>query len=276
MLAPGGDDVLVGGAGRDRARRAGRAGPGNWNCTGPGGCSASHSTKASGNGFDGVAQAQVGGDGLFDQAFLLGDVDRDADQVQAGLARSGAPARSAPAARPNCRWRDACGRHGRWRGLGIGELGGELIEVDVVGMHERVDLAEGHQIVLRVEPENGEHRMRPEDAAAREVPVPQAAAAAIERGVDAAAHRVVDQVGFARARRLPVEREAEDQQHEAGGRRQRDGQRGVGAPGRERVRLALDDAQLPVRRFQVAHRRQAPRCRRRARFRGHRRLRREW
>ena len=78
--------------------------------------------------------------------------------------------------------------------------------------------------------------MRPEDAAAREVPVPQAAAAAVERGVDAAAHRVVDEVGFARARRLPVEGEAEDQHDEAGGGRQRDGQRGVGAPGRRAPR----------------------------------------
>ena len=120
-------------------------------------------------------------------------------------------------------------------GLRVGELGRELIEIDVVGMDERVDLAEGQEIVLRLEAEDGEHRMRPEDAAAREVPVPQAAAAAVERGVDAAAHGVVDQVGFARARRLPVEGEAEDQQHEAGGRRQRDRQRGVGAPGRERV-----------------------------------------
>ena len=90
--------------------------------------------------------------------------------------------------------------------------------------------------------------MRPEDAAAREVPVPQAAAAAVERGVDAAAHRVVDQVGFARARRLPVEGEAEDQHDEAGGGGERDGQRGVGAPGRERVAARLDDRELAVRR----------------------------
>ena len=95
--------------------------------------------------------------------------------------------------------------------------------------------------------------MRPEDAPAREVPVPQSAAAAVERGVDAAAHGVVDQVGLARARRLPVEGEAEDQQHEAGGGRERDGQRGVGAPGGERVVAALVDRQLAVRAFQRAY-----------------------
>ncbi len=39
------------------------------------------------DGLDGVAQAHVGGDGLLDQALLLGDVDRDADQMRARLAR---------------------------------------------------------------------------------------------------------------------------------------------------------------------------------------------
>ena len=38
------------------------------------------------DGLDGVAQAHIGGGGLLDQGLLLGDVDRDADQMQAGLA----------------------------------------------------------------------------------------------------------------------------------------------------------------------------------------------
>ena len=85
--------------------------------------------------------------------------------------------------------------------------------------------------VLRgAEPENVEHRMRPEDAAARDVPVPQAAAAAIERGVDAAAHHVVDSVGLAGPRRLPVEGKAEDQHDKSGGGEQRCRQRCVRAP----------------------------------------------
>ena len=118
--------------------------------------------------------------------------------------------------------------------------------------------------------------MRPEDAAAREVPVPQAAAAAVERGVDAAAHRVVDQVGLARAGRLPVEGEAQDQQHEAGGGGERDRQRGVGAPGRQRVAAQLDDARSgrgPPAACAPSRRRG---CRRRARFRARRRWRRGW
>ena len=39
------------------------------------------------DGLDGVAQPHVGGHRLLDQVLLLGDVDGDADQMQAGLAR---------------------------------------------------------------------------------------------------------------------------------------------------------------------------------------------
>ena len=66
------------------------------------------------DGLDGVAQAHVGGDRFFDQVLLFGDVDRDADQMQARLRPPGAPARSARAARPNGRRRGACGRRDRW------------------------------------------------------------------------------------------------------------------------------------------------------------------
>ena len=166
---------------------------------------------------DGVAQPQVGGDGHLDQVLLLGDVDGDADQVQARLA--GLVHQLAARAQPHPVAVGMPHAEGAVDGAGpgVGELRGELVELHVVRVHQRADLAEGQQVVLRLEPEDGEHGMRPEDAAAREVPVPQAAAAAVERGVDAAAHRVVDEVGFARAHRLPVEGKAEDQQHEAGG-----------------------------------------------------------
>ena len=138
----------------------------------------------------------------------------------------------------------------------FGELGREIVELHVVRMDQRADVAEGQQVVLGLQPENVEHRLRPEDAAARQVPVPQAAAAAVERGIDAAADRLVDQVGFARARRLPVEGEAEDQHDEAGGGRERDGQRGERAPGRQRGVARLHDGDLPERRLQHAHGRQ--------------------
>ena len=126
------------------------------------------------------------------------------------------------------------------------------------GMHQLADLAERHQLVARREAEDREHGMRPVDAAARDVPVPKPAAAAVERGVDAASHRVVDHVGLAGARRLPVEGEAEDQQHEAGGGGQRDGQRGVGPPARQRIDARLHDRKLAAARGERAHGRERP------------------
>jgi hypothetical protein len=160
------------------------------------------------DGLDRVAQANVGRHRLLHQLLLLGHIDGDADEVQArliGVARD-------LAARPQPHPLAVRMAHAEIMidrlGLTVGELGRNLVELDVVRMDERVDLAERQQFVARVEPENREHRMRPEDAAAREIPVPQAAAAAVERGVDAPAHHVVDHVGFARARRLPVKCES--------------------------------------------------------------------
>ena len=179
--------------------------------------------------------------------------------LSSGCCTSSQRARSHTHLPPAWRMRKAWSIEGR---LGVGELGRELVELQIVGVHERVDLAEAHQIVARLEAEDREHRMRPEDAAARDVPVPQPAAAAVERGVDARAHGLVDQVGFARARRLPMEGEAEDQHHEAGGGRERDRQRGVGAPGGERVGARLHDGELAG--VEMCARWQRPACRRRA------------
>src|SRR5262249_33477816 len=89
--------------------------------------------------------------------------------------------------------------------LGIGQLVDKLVKLKVLGVNEGVDLAECEQLVARCEPENCKHRMRPEYALARDIPVPQAATAAIERSIDARVHGFVDGVGFARACRLPME-----------------------------------------------------------------------
>ena len=123
-------------------------------------------------------------------------------------------------------------------------------------MGERADVAERQQVVLGREPENLEHRLRPENAAARQVPIPQAAAAPVERGIDAAADRLIDQVRFPRPCRLPMEGEAEDQHDEAGGGRERDGEGGERAPGRQRGLARLQDGELPERCLQHAHGRQ--------------------
>ena len=194
-----------------------------------------------GDGLDRVAQPQVGLDGSFGEALLLGDVDGNADQVQAGVVRALAQFAAHPQPDPV-----AVGvLHAEGLvdviDLAGDELVGDREQVDVVGFHQRVDLAEGQEIAAAVESEHGEHRLRPEDAAAVEVPVPQAAAAAVERGIDAAAHGVVDEVAFAGAGRLPVEGEAEDQHDKAGGGGQRHRQRRIRAPDRLQPFLDHDD-----------------------------------
>ena len=205
-------------------------------------------------GLDGVAQPQIRGHRLLHQAFLLGNVDGDADQVQSGFAFLARQFAARPQPHPA-----AVGvTHAKGvieRGhLGVGELRGQIVEIDVVGMHQRVDFAEGEQIVLLRQAQNVEHRMRPEHAAARQVPIPQPAAAAVERGVDAAPHGVMDEVGLARPRRLPVEGEAENKHHEAGRCRQGDGERRGRSPFGERAVERLQHGKRAGRIFQGAHR----------------------
>src|SRR6185437_7096214 len=87
--------------------------------------------------------------------------------------------------------------------LRFGEPCRQYVEVDVVWMHQRPELAESEQFVLRRQSEHVEHRTRPKNTAARQIPIPQAAAAAIERRINAAANRIVDQVRLSGAGRLP-------------------------------------------------------------------------
>ena len=124
------------------------------------------------NGLDGVAQPQIGLHGLLDQAFLLGDVDRNADQVQAAFAvlarQFAARPQPQPAAVGVAHAESVIERlH-----AGIGKLRRQIVKIDVVGMHQRIDLAEGQEVVLLRQAENVEHRVRPEHAAARQIPVP--------------------------------------------------------------------------------------------------------
>ena len=208
------------------------------------------------NGLDGVAQAQIGGHRLLHQVLLLGDVDGDADQMRPRLARLAHQLATRAQPHPMAAGVAHAERVVEECHLGIDEFGGELIKLHIVGMHEAAHVAERHEIVLALQPEDLEHRLRPEDTPAREVPVPQPAAAAVERRVDPAAHGFVDHVGFARARRLPVEGEAEDQHHEAGGGRKRDRQHGERAPGCQRRAARLHDRDLAEGRIEHAHGRQ--------------------
>ncbi len=205
------------------------------------------------NGLDGVAQPQIGGCRALHQAFLLGDIDGDTDDVEAGLTLLAGQFAAHPQPNPSAVGMAHAevmidGLH-----FGVGELHRQAVEIDVVRMDEVVDLAERQKLVLLRQAEDVVHRMRPEDPAARQIPIPQSAAAAIERGVDAAAHGVVNEVGLARARRLPVKGKTENQHHEAGRCRQRHGQRGGGAPIGKRILAALKDREQADRVLQRPH-----------------------
>src|SRR6202000_679472 len=119
------------------------------------------------------------------------------------------------------------------------QLIGDLEQIDIVRLHQRVDFAEGQHAAAAVEAEQGKHRLRPENPTARQIPIPQSAAAAIERGVDAAADGVVDEVAFAGAGRLTVKGKTQNKDDEAGGGGQRHRQSGVRSP--ERIDFFLND-----------------------------------
>ena len=206
------------------------------------------------DGLDRIAQPHVGGGGLLHQRLLLGDVDGDADQVQPRFAVL--PRQFAARPQPQPAPVGVAHAEGMVDRLHVAarKLPGKIVEVDVAFMHQRVDFAEIEQFVFRRQAENVEHRARPEHPPAREVPVPQSAAAAVERGIDAAAHGVVNDVGLAGARRLPVKGEAEDQHHEAGGSRQRHRQRGARAPAGKRAACGFDHGYDAQRVAQAAHR----------------------
>ncbi len=161
-----------------------------------------------GDGLDRVAQPQVGFHSLLGEALLLGDVDGDTDQMQAAVGSR--LAQFAAHAQPDPVTVGVLHAEGLVDVLDFtgDQPVGNREQVDVVGFHQRIDLAEGEEVVAGVQTQHGEHRLRPEDPAALEVPVPQAAAAAIERGIDPAAYGVVDEIAFAGAGRLPVKGKA--------------------------------------------------------------------
>ncbi len=120
------------------------------------------------DGLDGIAETNVRRRGPLHQSLLLGDINPDADQVHAGLAgllhQLAAHPQPDPFAAGVVHAEIVIDRVGP----GVGELGGDLVELDVVGVHELADLAEGHQIVAGRKAKDSEHRVRPENSSARE------------------------------------------------------------------------------------------------------------
>ena len=119
-----------------------------------------------GDGLDRVAQPQVGLHRLLGQALLFGDVDRDADQVHAGI--GGALAELAAHPQPDPVAIGVLHAEGLVDVIDPGgnKLIGDLEQVDVIGFHQRIDLAESQQVAAGVQSQHCEHRLRPEDSAA--------------------------------------------------------------------------------------------------------------
>src|SRR5262249_17328812 len=155
-----------------------------------------------------IAQAQIRLRGSLHQRLLLGDIDRNADKMRPAtrlLDQLAACAQPYPIAFGVAHAKGMIDE----RCSGVGKLNREVIELNILRMDEGIHFAKAQQTVARGQTENCEHGMRPEDAPACEVPVPQPAATAIERGIDARTHGFIDYVRFACARSLPMKRKAE-------------------------------------------------------------------
>ena len=131
-------------------------------------------------------------------------------------------------------------------------LGGAVDRL-VLGVEQLCDLAVGQEVAARLEPEDVEHRARPEDLSARDVPVPQSALAAVERLVEALGRHRERPVGLGGARRLPVEGAAEQHEHAERHREEGGDLRDVALPALQQVAAQLDDGQHAGMRIETEH-----------------------
>ncbi len=123
---------------------------------------------------DRVPQPDVGGGGALGEALLFRHVHRDADEMRPGIGiladDFGARAQPDPVTARVAHAERAVDR----AVVSFGEQRRDVVKAAVVGMHEAVHLAERQKLLARLEPQNLEHRLRPVDAPAREIPVPTA------------------------------------------------------------------------------------------------------
>ena len=135
------------------------------------------------DGFDGVAQPRVGAFRLAFQRLLLRHVDRDADEVRVVVAVED-ELRAQPHARPA----PVVAAHAEAAVDRLAVSGqrvvAEMDEVEVFRVHHARDLGRGELVVAPRLPQDLAHGRRPLHRAAREVPVPHAAAPAKQRGVE--------------------------------------------------------------------------------------------
>jgi len=187
---------------------------------------------------------------------VLGDVDGDADEVRAGLVvvpgDLGAGAQPDPVAVGVAEAEFGIDH----RGVAVDQAVGELVEVGVLGVHQLDQLAEGEQAGPAIEAQQVVHRVGPEDLAAAEVPVPEAAAAALQRLFQPRRHPAQHGLGALGAVGLPGEGETQ-QDDDHGCRRQHGAQhQGLAPPGGQRPGDRLQHGDLAGVAAEIADRRQ--------------------
>ena len=138
-------------------------------------------------------------------------------------------------------------------GLVGGKPPGEAVEVAVVGMDQAVDVAEREILVLPPVAEQGVHRVGPVDPAPGDVPVPQAASAAAQGRLQAAADLLAGTVGPGGLPGLQAVGEADADDHEARGGDQDDLVAGAGAPAAQQRLDGLEHRHLPAAVRQAVH-----------------------
>ncbi len=189
-------------------------------------------------------------------AALFRDVDRDADE----MLRAGAPVDHQLGAglEPDPYAVDVADAEFlvEMVGLAPADRVGERVKVGVVGIDEAGHLAEGHIVAGAVVAEHRVHGIGPVDPAARQIPVPEAAMAPVQRRIDPLADAVAIVVGGAGAPRLDEKGERDRAKHDAGCREQADQRAAPLLPAAEQAGRRLDDRDLAERGCEVAHRRQ--------------------
>ncbi len=120
-------------------------------------------------------------------------------------------------------------------------------------MNHRVHIADGEEVDLRLHVQNLVHGGGPINAAARDIPVPQATPSAAQRRVDAVAHGEPAEFGHARAGGLPPPRGSEREHDDARTRQKQAAAQAVRAPVPERAAHRFVNGELPEWRVQIMH-----------------------
>ena len=208
------------------------------------------------DGLDRVAKAYVGRCGALGEGLLFGDVDGDADEVR-GFARP-LPHELGPRTHPDPLAVDSLHPESVIDRIGVrtGQHLGQRREGAILRMNQRTDVAKGHELAGRRHAEHLVHRIRPVDAPAREIPIPEAAASPAKRGVDSVLHPLAQLIGLACARRLPEIGGRQGNQHKDRADRKDGGAIRRRLPFGQDRHHGMDDSDLAERRIERAHGRQ--------------------